>query len=80
MSVSKENIIPNEDGEKKYVLRNKDNKGQSVELFNVDDLETSEEEEEVSESIKEEIRSLLEDIPELKSKYQILNKTGEGIN
>jgi len=78
LSISKENIIPNEDGEKKYVLRNKDNKGQSIELYNVDDLESSEEEE-VSESIKEEIRSLLEDIPELKSKYQILNKTGEGI-
>jgi len=80
LSISKENIIPNDDSQKKYVLRNKDkdNKNQSIELYDVDDLESSEEEE-VSESIKEEIRSLLEDIPELKSKYQILNKTGEGI-
>ncbi|ORX86743.1 kinase-like protein [Anaeromyces robustus] len=79
--ISKENIIPNDNSKKKYVLRNsKDKKkGPSLEYYDVDNLDSSSSEEnEVSESIKEEIRTLLDDIPELKSKYQILNKTGEG--
>ncbi|ORY23862.1 kinase-like protein [Neocallimastix californiae] len=43
-----------------------------------DDETDNNKEEEVSERIKEEIKSLLEDIPELKNKYYISNKTGEG--
>jgi serine/threonine protein kinase len=76
-TINKENILPKNYNNEKYDLRNKKDKNKSIEVFDNDYLESSSEEE-VSESIKEEIRTLLEDIPELNNKYYILNKIGEG--
>jgi len=77
-TISKKSILQEENNniENNILNNNKDN-NKSLKIFD-DNLESSEEEEEVSERIKEEIKSLLEDIPELKNKYYISNKTGEG--